>query len=102
MPRRVPPPERRNKSDYFCFAALPGSKNPAHGERNFSFLKSHLRPKITFEVPSFSNEKPREAGFRLDAEHKKSPPHGDVIYINFRAAVGTRPFFQCIGGERGR
>ena len=27
---------------------------------------------------------------------------GDVIYINFRAAVGTRPFFQCIGGDRGR
>jgi hypothetical protein len=35
-------------------------------------------------------------------EQQKSPPHGDVIYINFRAAVGTRPFFQCIGGDRGR
>ena len=59
-------------------------------------------PKPRAISASMQKGKATLVAFPFEQKKSSSDTIGDVIYINFRAAVGTRPFFQCIGGDRGR
>ena len=79
------------------------------GSKGYGACRDAARPsrrpsgaKAPRDKREYAKGKATLVAFPFEQKKSSSDTIGDVIYINFRAAVGTRPFFQCIGGDRGR
>ena len=90
-----------NEYNHFSPGTCFGQKNTFHVERNFSFRKSHLRPKIPFGVQSPQAERPPTAVFllfpRAIAMPKSQKLLGIAIAPCFSLLLETRGYAAIFG-----